>query len=95
MKTSLELRMFLKHHNWCRDWYAKDENGKNVDWWDKEAASYSLMGAILYVYPESEAWEHIARLGSLCRTLHNKTIENFNDSATWEEVQDLLRLINV
>lgn len=83
----MRIQEFLTEEKWCQGWYARDEHGNEVHWKSFEASTYSLMGVMHYLYPPSKYQAVQDRYASLIRIVHKKRIEEFNDSATWEEVK--------
>lgn len=92
----MKLRDFLSEYNWCQGWYARDSQGNDVHFSHNDAVQFSIMGAMLRLYPDMDEYNICQdRMASLIRVLYGKRIEEFNDSANWQQVEHILEIVDV
>lgn len=91
----MKLREFLTEDRWCRGEYARNQDGIGVYFYSAGADSFSLLGALWHLYDDvQERMRCQDRLASLIRVLHNKRIEEFNDTAEWDDVNRIICTID-
>ena len=71
---------FLRTHDWTQGAYARDKDGKAVEWSDPTAVRWSLRGAV-YKALDSSGEECITAEKALhiFEVLYDRSIECFND----------------
>jgi len=90
-----KLKNFLTKDNWAQGWWSLNRANQPCHWSSPKAEKFCLMGALHKIYDGDQYWEMQDRLASLIRVLHNQRIGDFNDSASWEDVQFVLRSIDI
>lgn len=84
----MKIRDFLNKDNWIKGHMARDRWGKPCGTFEPEACCWCIQGAVNVCYPAEERLEVFERIRE--HLTGAKLLGFFNDSATWEQVHELL-----
>ena len=94
IEAGLTVAEFLNETNWTQGTYARDPLDKKVDVFAFSACKFCLLGAINRIYRDHEERRQVkakvkAELSGFRR------ISEFNDKATWFQVQRIIQLAGI
>lgn len=90
----MKIKDFLNKDNWIKGHNARDRHGNPVGSESEEACCWCLLGAIVKCY-EPHDRGNIQNIIQSHLPSGQDLISLFNDSTTWEQVEEVVRKANV
>lgn len=91
----MKIKDFLNSGNWIKGHMARDRHGRPVGTTDPEACHFDVLGAFNLCYPDRDEYKAaMERLVSYLPT-GNKLVCMWNDSMTWDQIEETLRKADV